>query len=165
MSDARAIDPATRPPAAAAEPASSPCDARIRYRDLAPLNTANGARIPNGRASTPRTSARVAPRSLMCRGRSPEAAAAQDEVEDGADAPEEGDHNPQDLLQARQVRAADDVDHAQHESHRMQKDRKQHLDDYFQDHSLTIAAGRTGAAAAIRGQPPAGANVPSGACS
>src|SRR5438876_3295405 len=82
---------------------------------------------------------------------SPQLAAAEDEVEDGADPPEEGDDDPQDLPQPAQVLAVDDVDHAEHEGDGVEKDREQDFDDEL-DHLIAAWSGL-----GTRGHPPEGA--------
>src|SRR5712692_7700623 len=129
--------PATRPAIADAPPRSTPFDARMRRSELALDQIAKGAKMPNGRLRRPRTNARVAARSLHARVRvlrtSPEGAVAQEEVQDGADPPDEGDDDPQDLLHAAHLGAPDDVDDAKDPGNRMQKDRHQDLDQKLHD--------------------------------
>src|SRR5207302_10846166 len=106
-----------------------------------PLQMAKGANTPNGSASRPSTRALVAARSLIRSATSPELAATQEDVEDRADAPEEGDDDPQQLREPAQLLAVDDVDHAEDEGDRVQKDREHDLDDEF-DHGVSVSRPR-----------------------
>src|SRR5437773_6531848 len=129
-----ATRPAIRPAVALAVPRSSPRESRMRRNDCAPLKMANGAKTPKGSASRPRTRALVAARSLTASGFSPELAAAKQDVEDRADAPDEADDDPQELRHPAHVLAVDDVDHREHKGDRVQEDRQHHLDEEL-DHS------------------------------
>src|SRR6266700_1489521 len=122
------MSPATRPATALLAPRRSPPEARMRPHERAPVQIANGAKIPKGKARRPSARARVAPRSLIRRASLPELPAAQEDVQDRADAPDERDHDPQHLPEPAQVLSVDDVDHAQDESNGVQKDREQDLD-------------------------------------
>src|SRR5216684_4835149 len=93
--------PATSPTPADARPVRDPSEARIRRRERAPDQMANGANIPNHIPRRPRTSARVAPRSRVLRSSiisSPERTVRQKQIEDRADAPQERDDDPNQLL-------------------------------------------------------------------
>src|SRR5215510_3234774 len=67
---------------------------------------------------------------------SPHLAATDQDVQDGADAPDEGYDRPDKLLQTGQVSAAEHVDQAEHERNGMQKDRQQDLDQQLHDPSI-----------------------------
>lgn len=86
---------------------------------------------------------RAAP-SLSLPGLSPHFAAADENVEDRPDTPHQGDDHPDDLLDACEVAATEDVDQAQHEGDRVKEDRKQDLDQQFHDclsnHSMQATA-------------------------
>ena len=56
--------PVTSPPAADPTPLREPSETWMRHSDVAPDQIANGASSPNGRESSPKTSAGVAERSL-----------------------------------------------------------------------------------------------------
>src|SRR6266851_4900892 len=145
------IRPAIRPAAALVAPRSSPSEARMRSRERVALMIAKRPKMPNGSASRPSTSALVAARSLMGSGASPElAAAAEEQIKDGPDAPRKGDDDPEDLPETAHVLAVDHVDHGEDVRDRMEDDRKQDLEDEL-DQSVT----------SMRGQPPAGAYSPS----
>src|SRR4029077_8448936 len=62
---ANPIRPAASPIPAEARPLRAPSDVRMRRRDRAPDQIANGAKTPNQRPRRPRTSARVAARSRV----------------------------------------------------------------------------------------------------
>src|SRR6266851_6573347 len=124
--------PATSPTPADARPRRAPSDVRIRNRERAPDQMANGAKIPNHIPRRPRTSARVAPRSRVLRSSiisSPERTVRQKQIEDRADAPQERDDDPYQLLHAAHVGAPDDVDDAEDPGQGMEKDRQQNLDE------------------------------------
>src|SRR5260221_14722081 len=105
--------PPAGPAAAEASPFKAPAEARIRRSELIPAQMAKGAKMPNGNARRPSTSARVAERSLAGAITSlPEGSPGQKDVEDRADSPEERDDDPEDLAQSAHVLATDDVDHA-----------------------------------------------------
>src|SRR2546429_9079817 len=106
-----------------------------------PLQMAKGANTPNGSASRPSIRALVAPRSLIRSATSPELAATQEDVEDRADTPEEGDDDPQQLREPAQLLAVDDIDHAEDEGDRGQKDPEHDLDDEF-DHGVSVSPPR-----------------------
>jgi ribosomal protein L37AE/L43A len=65
----------------------------------------------------------------LCLGTSPEFTSADQQVEDRSDPPDEGHHDPDQLLQAGQVGAAKDVDQAEDECDGVEKDRQQDLDE------------------------------------
>src|SRR6266851_7407038 len=124
--------PATSPTPADARPRRAPSDVRIRNRERAPDQMANGAKIPNHIPRRPRTSARVAPRSRVLRSSiisSPERTVRQKQIKDGADAPQERDDDPYQLLHAAHVGASDDVDDAEDPGQGMEKDRQQNFDE------------------------------------
>src|SRR5947209_20441798 len=81
---------------------------------------------------------------------SPELAAAQQDVQDRADAPEEADDDPQHLGDAAHVPPVDDVDDGQDERNGVEEDREQDLDEELHQNATST-----------RGQPPAGAYSPS----
>src|SRR5579864_8103782 len=103
--------------------------------DSTPAQIANGARMPNKRLSKPSTRALVAELSLVT---SPEGPAPEEQIEDRADAPEEGDDDPQELGEAAHVLAVDDVDHAQDEGDGVEEDREQDLGDELQHRTTPL---------------------------
>src|SRR4029077_11109397 len=133
---ARRQAPRSRPRRRAAHRATRVCGAATAWR----------RRWRTGRGF--RTTARAdrAPGPWSPRGLSPELAATQQHVKDRADAPQKRDQDPQELPQAGQVLAVDDVDHAEDKGERMQKEREQDLDDELHRSGVLIA-----------GQPPEGA--------
>src|SRR5438552_5134770 len=90
-------------------------------------------RLP-GVARRPSGSSLAAEGAPTSSGGLPELSAAQEQVEDWADAPEEADDDPQHLRHSAHVLAVDDVDHAKDERDGVEEDRQQDLDDEL-DHA------------------------------
>ncbi len=68
---------------------------------------------------------------------SPQSAAAEQHVENRADAPQEAQDGPEDLLRGRQVGAAGDVDPCENGRDRMQNDGKHDFENEFHTGSAT----------------------------